>query len=456
MGAGAKPPLAEIAAEPRHRRRLGLGLPLLLALAGCASDIYRMPFMPPPAFLEDGEVPLFSDPGPVQAPADPQILYATLRQPAAPGGKDRFYSPERATELRLGTGRVVLAREGASWELARRMSILKGGADKYPLQVDEVQEIGVLDRTFHPALARGGTGAPGSGPRERFVAEIDRRLAKSRDPDIFIYVHGFKVNFENPILVSAELWHFLGYEGVFLPFSWPSNLGLLDYFGDTESARYSAIFLRGLIEFLAEETQVRRIHILGYSAGTRLVAAALNQLALVNRGRSAEEVARRLRLGNVILVGSDIDRGIFATYLMDGLLQVQERLTIYESHKDQALGAALLAFRRNRVGQLDPSDLNPEARRFLFASDALSLISVANAPGYESGNGHSYFRDSPLVSSDILATLRYDLGPAERGLVQDRETGIWGFPPDYLERLEGAVFPLDPQLARRAGPSPPP
>jgi len=438
----------------RRPRSAGLAcrwLLLPLALAGCAGpQPYSIPFMPPPAFLEAGEVPPFSDPGPMAVPADPRVLYATLREPAAEGSDDRYYSTERAPSIRLGTSRIVLGRKDFTWDMARHMSILKNSTDQYPLQVGELEEFGVLDRTLHPLIDLNDGGTPDPAPRERFVSAINERLAANRDHDIFIYVHGYKVNFENPILVAAELWHFLGYEGVFIPFAWPSRTGRLDYFGDTESARYSARYLREFITFLAEETTARRIHILGYSAGTRLVGAALHQLALVNTELSAAEIHAKLRLGNVILVGSDIDRGIFSNYLLDGLLKVQERLTIYESPKDKALGMALLAFGNNRVGQLDPSDLSLGARQFLRTSDVISLVNIANAPGFDAGNGHSYFRDSPLVSSDVLSTLRYDLAPAQRGLTQDPETGVWEFPPDYLDRLEGAIYRADPELARRA------
>ena len=434
--------------------RAAAGLLALAVLAGCASSSqkqYSIRFMPPPAFLEAAEIPPFSDPGPVTAPTDPQVLYATLREPAVPGSADRFYGTERAGTLRLGRGRIVLGRSDITWDMARQMSILKNSTGKYPLQVGELEEFGVLDRTLNPILELRTVGLqPDPAPRERFITAINDRLASVDDKDIFIYVHGYKVNFENPILVAAELWHFIGYEGVFIPFAWPSRTGRLDYFGDTESARYSAVYLREFIEMLAAETNARRIHILGYSAGTRLVAAALHQLALVNEHRPAGELRDRLRLGNVILVGSDIDRGIFSTYLMDGLLKVQERLTIYESPRDKALGMALLAYGKNRVGQLDPTDLTPAARQFLRSSDALSLVNITNAPGYDAGNGHSYFRDSPLVSSDVLATLRYDMTPAQRGLAQDPETGVWDFPPDYLSRLQGAIFQADPDLARRA------
>ena len=43
------------------------------------------------------------------------------------------------------------------------------------------------------------------------------------------------------------------------------------------------------------------------------------------------------------------------------------------------------------------------------------------------------------MSSDVLATLLYDLPPAERGLVQDPDSLIWGFPPDYLTKLFAAI-----------------
>lgn len=425
-----------------------------VALTACAgSDPYQIPFMTPPAFLERAEVPPFTDPEAVETPTDPRILYATLREPAAVEGEDRFYTSERAAEVRLGSGRIVLGTHDVTWDETRRLSILKDDKDRYPLQVAEIAEFGVLDRTLHPVLHQRGSLTPDPEPRQAFTAAVNARLARSDDKDIFLYVHGYRVNFENPLLIAAELWHFIGYEGVFIPFAWPAHRERLAYFGDTESARYSAIFFREFIETLAAETDARRIHIVGYSAGTRLVVTALHQLALAYGHLDDEEIHRRLRLGNVILVGSDMDRGIFGTYLLDGLLRVQQHMTIYESPRDKALGVALFSFGKTRLGQLDPSDLTPEARAFLRRSDDLALVSVESAPGFDQGNGHSYFRDSPWVSSDLLATLRYKISPVERGLEQDRETGVWRFPPDYLAALEAAVARADPTLAGSTRPA---
>ena len=52
-----------------------------------------------------------------------------------------------------------------------------------------------------------------------------------------------------------------------------------------------------------------------------------------------------------------------------------------------------------------------------------------DTPGADSGNGHAYFRKSPWTSSDILATLTFDLKPEERGLEQ-----VGGKPSGHFRR----------------------
>ena len=60
----------------------------------------------------------------------------------------------------------------------------------------------------------------------------------------------------------------------------------------------------------------------------------------------------------------------------------------------------------------------PEVTEFLRGAERLSIINVIDAEGSTAGNGHGYFRSSPWVSSDVLATLAFGLGPGERGLVR--------------------------------------
>ena len=64
---------------------------------------------------------------------------------------------------------------------------------------------------------------PSDEPGRRFVAAINQRLASSASKDVYIYSYGYKVDLENPLLIASELWHFLGYNGAFIAFSWPTT-----------------------------------------------------------------------------------------------------------------------------------------------------------------------------------------------------------------------------------------
>jgi esterase/lipase superfamily enzyme len=257
--------------------------------------------------------------------------------------------------------------------------------------------------------------------------------------------------YENPVLVAAELWHFLGYKGAFIAYSWPSTPSKFAYIKDSDtSGGYSRNF-RLLLEFIGEKTEAERIHVLGYSNGTRLVTRAMEQLALIHQGETATEINEKLRIRNVILVGSDLDRGVFTSYVADGLLNVSKHLTIYMSKNDKALGFSQFLTRRQRLGQMfggAGGEMTSSGRRTLVEyRDQISIINVSDAEGAGTGNGHGYFRSSPWASSDVLMTLSYGLTPEQRGLVEQDDLPVYTFPPDYISRLWDAIEDVDPKFA---------
>jgi esterase/lipase superfamily enzyme len=369
------------------------------------------------------------------------VLYATDRQPSEVADEaNPYYLNERGSLLRLGIAQVRLGEQPMSWEEVRRITLQKEREQDYPLAVVDVDEWGVLDRSQSP-FTIAEIGEVGSEARERFVDVVDERLRRSEHKDVYIYVHGYKVVFENPVTVAAELWHYLGYEGAMVAFSWPSTPSRWAYFSDLETTDISARHLRLFLQFLREETAAERIHIIGYSAGTRVVVKALHELAL--QGEAASGTTRTGpggRIGHVILAGSDIDRQVFGSMLSDGLLDQVDRMSIYLSRKDEALGISRWVFGRDRLGQdWIAGEMLPSVRRWLLETDELVVINVTAAEGSTSGNGHGYFRRSPWASSDILATLMLDLSPAERGLVRAPGEPIWQFPSDYVQRLRMGI-----------------
>ncbi len=422
-----------------------LGVALLVVAACTSTGPLQINLMPAPELYADTNIDPFVDEALLTTDSLPRMLYATDRAVAS-GDKagGQYYSGDRGYALRLGSASIEVGLDSdVTWEEARRISLLKNRTLEYPMQVGEITDYGPLAQT---TLTLEGDAASSALPGERFAAEVNGKLERSKVRDVFIYVHGFKVVFDNPLLVASELWHFLGYDGVFIAYSWPATPKKLAYVSDIEDALLSARNLRKLIHYLSENTDAERIHVIGYSAGTRLVARMLTDFGMYTRLVDAQTIRRELRLGRIILTGSDIDRDIFGGYLLDGALRVPESITLYQSQKDKALGLSRMAFGRNRVGQFFAAD-DPLSQKFLSANPQLQIINVTEAPGARLGTGHGYFRSSPWVSSDVLVSLLYGAEAQARGLTRIGDTRVWQFPDDYPKRLRAALAELNPALS---------
>ena len=426
------------------RRRLGHSRILMAAaiilsasLSGCASSDGSIDLMPAPEVFDDGAVNPLPDRNPIAELPYGGILYATDRQPAA-AGEEGYYSSVRGQVLRLGAAKIAVGATNITWDEAEAEK--RGSAAiSYPLKVTGVTEFGPLASTLTPLVDSGPATGDAKTAEATFASAINTKLAASREKDVYIYVHGYKVGFENPILVGSELWHFLGYKGAFIAYSWPATPKRTAYIGDNDTAGGMARNLRQLVDFIETHTDAERIHILGYSAGTRLVARAVEQMAIYNQGAGGRKLGAKLE--NVMLVGSDIDRAVFGAYLADGIAEVPHRWTIYVSGTDSALRLSTLLAGHSRLGRMwRDGELTPQVASFLKAHEGrLDMVNVTGVSGAEVDNGHGYFRSSPWVSSDVLMTLAYRLAPEERGLVRDPATGMAQFPPDYVERMRGVL-----------------
>ncbi len=423
-------------------------------LSACASaPVDQIELMPAPDVYGDGLLNPLPETNPFDRIPYDGILFATDRSPATEEDPEKYYRNDRGQVLRLGLAEIQFGKKEFTWEFARNISMLKTRNEEYPVKISNVDEWGIMDSTIPYWFDVSVIGADERPPdaTARFGDAIDAQLAASKKKHVYVYVHGYKVVYENPVLVSAELWHFLGYDGAFIAYAWPSTPSKFAYIKDSDTSAGFARNFRLLLEFIAENTDAEEIHIIGYSNGTRLVARAMEQLALIHKGESADEIWEQLRIRNVILVGSDLDRGVFGSYMADGLLNVSKHLSIYMSPYDKALGVSQFLTRRERLGQLwggKGGEIHPLARQALKNfRDQVSIINVSDAEGSGTGNGHGYFRSSPWASSDVLMTIYYGLTPEQRGLVEQEDLPIFTFPPDYISRLWSAIETVDPEFA---------
>ena len=421
-----------------------IGALTLILIPGCVSTNlippYDMETMPPPSIYSDNGLNPFSPTVLPPVSTALPVLYATTRAPSNQDTKTPFYEDppfyqnSRGHILRMGEAEIRMTGEGESWDDLIRFEEIRSTGDLPKIFVSSVRELAILDQSigeYTEATDRDSDKISGEGV---FTQRVNRLLEKSRKKEIFLFVHGYNSNFEEPLLMTSQFWHFTGYRGAFIAYSWPSFHKETAYLGDVDTALASARTFRIFLEYLARATEVQKIHIIGYSAGTRLVTQALNQITLLHHDMTGPDSREITKLGSLTLLASDMDRELFGTYLQDGLLKTLEEITIYVSEEDQLLKASHAVHSNPRLGEKwQYSMASAELIRFLRSMERLQLIDVSHAEGVNSRGGHFYFLDSPWVSSDFLMSLMTDISPEDRGLVRHPSLPYWEFPPDYPE-----------------------
>lgn len=398
---------------------------LLCLTAACGPNIYdEIELMPAPTVFARGGLDPFVDVTDENVRERAQLFYATDRMPSRSDDPQGHYNNERGHLLRTGVARVEIDPPLASWEELQRVTLTADRRESYTLRLSEVTETGVMPFSVTRYMDNPPSQADMDAAGRRFAAQIDGHLATTRNKDIFIYTHGYNVDFDYSTLVSKELQHFLGYQGAFVSYNWTATPSRLAYFRDQESAMATRRYLRSLIAYLSENTRARRIHLLGYSAGSRLALETAYQIAL--------QGGPKPRLGRLILISSDLDRAFFLQAIEDGLLDAVEDVTIYQSQTDAALAMSRFVFGRERLGQAEgDGDRQPVVQSRLAEIEDLHVIDVTAAEEANAGNGHWYFQSSPWASSDLFLSLLTDRDPGQRGLVRYPGEAVWRFPSNY-------------------------
>ena len=131
---------------------------------------------------------------------------------------------------------------------------------------------------------------------------------------------------------------------------------------------------------------------------------------------------------------------------------------VTQSDNDGALAAAeRFMGGEARIGLLHAATVAEEHREWLAQLERFHVINVSRGSGERGFDimGHRYWFTHPWASSDVVLTIRTDLGPGERGLEgvpiagePERAPIVWAIPADYPDRLR-ALGALRGQAALR-------
>ena len=272
---------------------------------------------------------------------------------------------------------------------------------------------------------------------EEFKRVLIQQLELTPRKEVFIYIHGYNNTFDDAAFALAELWHFIGRVGVPLIYTWPAgHPGLFGYTYDRESSEFTAYHLRKVLKLIAGFEEVEKIHLIAHSRGADLALTVLKDLTLSTRA-AGKDPRKQFKIHNFILAAPDLDVQVAEQRIAGDKLELSvNRFTIYTSPNDKAISyaATFFASPRGRVGTFGIDEMTGTIKAHFQSNKSNSaFINYAGASKLPFDRyGHSYFRNSPEVSSDLVLMLRDDLDPGTTGRpLEPLGFMLWRIPEAY-------------------------
>jgi esterase/lipase superfamily enzyme len=401
-----------------------------MVLTGCSGPQVQ-PLMPTPVlFSELGISPL--DHIPQDERWKPRRVYYVTSRARTPDLQRIDYSNRESDRISVGLSMIGFGGAEISWSDLREISRKVERERVVDLSIAGIIEAG------HFTLDDDGRAVDPTGATSWLISDLNASIESARDRDLLIYVHGAKVNFYNANAFAAQLDHFMGRDMTSMAFSWPTRQNILAYGtgADVRRAYRHSAALTALIERLAEDSVARRIHIVTWSAGGRLVTRALSDLHS-RHAADGEDLRDRFRLGTVYFAAADVPGEEFIEALPK-IDQLAQRVVVTASSNDGALNMA----RRfmggdDRIGQLRGQPLSEAQLQTVLRAERLEVIDMslgADQRGFDI-TGHRYWFDHPWASSDLMLAVRSDLDAGQRALERQPTSVLWAVPADYPERL---------------------
>jgi len=422
--------------------RFPIVLVALVLLAGCQRLL-----APSPNLYVDAVTDPFAD-----VPAEfrtntVDILYATDRKPESERNGSVRYGYDRSAWLAFGSCTVEIGHD-VSWPRLVEASRSEKRTVSLPLRLGAVTPLGRFPQTPPPLELKDGELTETDeylAKKQAAIAklhdELRRRLALTPRKEAFVFVHGYKNTLEKAAFRLAELWHFLGRQGVPVLYTWPAGApGLLHgYTRDRESGEFTIFHLKEFITALAACPELERISIIAHSRGTDIAATALRELVIAADARG-EDPQATYKIAHLIIAAPDIDAEVSGQRnASDRLFRIYDHSVVYVSPNDRALGTAEWLFASpRRMGKLRPEHLTERDRQRLSVFQDGEIV---DSRIRSKGMGHNYFLSNPATLSDLILVLRYDRPPTAEG----------GRP---LTEIAPNWYILDDNYPRKAAPLP--
>jgi esterase/lipase superfamily enzyme len=246
----------------------------------------------------------------------------------------------------------------------------------------------------------------------QYFAELRNRVRASAGKNLFIFIHGYNVSFEDAARRTAQIHYDLGFDGAPVFYSWPSQGKVGGYVVDEGNIEWTQPNLKSFLSQVASSTDAANIYLIAHSMGNRALTGVISPLL-------TEMPDLRTRLRQVILTAPDIDADVFRRDIAPKMAAAHVPTTLYVSSRDLALRASKEFHGYPRAG--DSTD----------GVVVVSGIETIDASAVDTSLvGHSYYAEERSVLGDIFYLVRNGFDPNNRFAlvaVDDAAGRYWKF-----------------------------
>lgn len=315
------------------------------------------------------------------------VFFATDRK-REEDAKSVSFGGGRAKTLSFGQATVVVSKPDVTFDPAPLTALPAEGlpaSNLTNLAMTEVSRLAIREITISS-----DAGSLIQAARQRVDnAEVFKK-------QVFVFVHGFNVSFENALRRTAQVAYDLNFDGAAFLFSWPSQGSLWSYTSDRESAEIAVNHLKDFLEGVIVETKATKVHLIAHSMGNVVLLGALEKISLSRDPNS------HLRLSEIVLHSPDVDEDRF-DQLMRALKTLGANFTLYSSTSDRALGVSgWLWGIVGRVGAVSA------------VAPGVETIDVTEAGSSLLGLNHDLYATNPTIFNDMRLVLELGKHPPDK------------------------------------------
>lgn len=235
-----------------------------------------------------------------------------------------------------------------------------------------------------------------------FFSTLRTDVSKAPTKSLLVFVHGFNVGFQDAARRTAQMAYDLGFKGIPVFFSWPSQDQLVSYMADEQAIVDTEPHLLQFLRDVLKQSGADNIYLIAHSMGTRGLTHALMALAQT-------DVKEVRRIKEVILAAPDIGAIEFNEQIAPALRTLGAPITLYASSNDRALAASKRLHGGARAG---------ESGEHLIVTNGIETVDASDTD--TDLIGHSYYGDRRSVLADMWYLINGQLPAAKRCCLQGK------------------------------------